>query len=373
MSDENYSNIILEEAEIKKQKRDKINAQRRVRRANRTQEEKEIQREKDRSYAKKRLEKYKDEINTKRREDRKNWTKEKLERVKERDRKYYQDHKDIIKLRSVNWYKNNKSKANEGAKARYMENREMRIEYQKKYYKDNLEYYTEYNRNRYWNDRDGDLARSHEYYKENKESILEYQAKYYQENKEYLIDYQRKYVNELRNKLYQILGPRCVVCGIDDLQFLTVDHINDDGGRDREERGGLPGLLRYLRGIDWNEKYIRENLQILCYNHNCGKGRRLYLDKPDKELNPGERKNRKLLTETFNFFGPCEVCGESDLRYLSIDHRHNDGAECRRNGEPDGRDLYQYFRNIGWPEDLKQKYGCLCYNHNCGKNRVIYI
>jgi len=57
-------------------------------------------------YAKKRLEKHKDEINDKRREDRKNWTKEKLERTKERDRKYYQNHKDIVKLRSINWYKN---------------------------------------------------------------------------------------------------------------------------------------------------------------------------------------------------------------------------------------------------------------------------
>jgi hypothetical protein len=61
-------------------------------------------------------------------------------------------------------------------------------------------------------------------------------------------------------------------CGINKVEFLTLDHIYNDGAEERKllnpnMRGGV-GLYRYLRDKGFPNK---DRYQVLCYNCNCAK------------------------------------------------------------------------------------------------------
>ena len=58
--------------------------------------------------------------------------------------------------------------------------------------------------------------------------------------------------------------------------------------------------------------------------------------------------------------GRCEVCGITELEYLTVDHRFMDGAQHRR--ATHGKIYHDIVKN-GFPKD--KGYRVLCYNHNC--------
>ena len=69
--------------------------------------------------------------------------------------------------------------------------------------------------------------------------------------------------------LYAELGNRCVNCGERDLLFLTIDHVNNDGGKYRKQSMAHYKIHRLL-------KHHRQNtgaLQLLCMNCNHAKMR----------------------------------------------------------------------------------------------------
>lgn len=81
------------------------------------------------------------------------------------------------------------------------------------------------------------------------------------------------------------------------------------------------------------------------------------------------RKQKAKLYELFFFhYGrACLCCGESDKRFLSIEHLNNDGAAHRRllNGRsPDH--IIRDLRKREWPSG----YATLCFNCNMGKARM---
>ena len=65
----------------------------------------------------------------------------------------------------------------------------------------------------------------------------------------------------------------------------------------------------------------------------------------------------------------CQCCGESILKFLSIDHKNNDGAEHRRKIEGRKNISATYFnykiKQNNFPKGLQ----ILCYNCNYGKAR----
>jgi hypothetical protein len=91
----------------------------------------------------------------------------------------------------------------------------------------------------------------------------------------------------------------------------------------------------------------------------------LPLEKQDKD----QKFRIKLQKEAFNFFGPCKTCGDTNLTHLTISHIHDNGAEKRKNREGGGTKLLQKFRNLGWPESLKEDYCLECFSCNCSKNK----
>ncbi len=62
----------------------------------------------------------------------------------------------------------------------------------------------------------------------------------------------------------------------------------------------------------------------------------------------------------------CVCCGEKDVRFLTIDHIYDNGAEERKriNNKGGGYNFYFYLRSVGFP---KHGYQILCYNCNCGR------
>jgi hypothetical protein len=71
-----------------------------------------------------------------------------------------------------------------------------------------------------------------------------------------------------REEVYSHYGNACACCGETRYAFLTIDHVDNDGKRHRQEIGGdALALCRWLRDRD----YPKDGFQILCRNCNYAK------------------------------------------------------------------------------------------------------
>jgi hypothetical protein len=79
----------------------------------------------------------------------------------------------------------------------------------------------------------------------------------YQHSKQYRHEYWLKQ----RNAVIEMLGGKCVYCGISDLRVLQIDHINGGGGKEIRKYGPRRYKIYLAR------KCI--GLQLLCANCNA--------------------------------------------------------------------------------------------------------
>lgn len=120
----------------------------------------------------------------------------------------------------------------------------------------------------------------------------------------------RECKQKFRTQMFEVLGNGgCVECGIMDRRCLQFDHINGGGLRQQKWlRGSSYNVLKYY--INQPQK-AREEIQILCVNHNWIK-----MDK-----NPHWRR-----IQLFDILGHrCVRCGETDKRALQFDHINGRG------------------------------------------------
>ena len=61
----------------------------------------------------------------------------------------------------------------------------------------------------------------------------------------------------------------CICCGVTGIDFLTLDHINNDGADHRRKAKTGAGCDFYAWLLKTN--YEDEAIQIMCYNCNCAK------------------------------------------------------------------------------------------------------
>ena len=80
---------------------------------------------------------------------------------------------------------------------------------------------------------------------------------------------QKKITLDLRKKIIEGFGSKCVCCGEDDYMFLTIDHINDDGYSERKLFNN--NMYSFYQSLIKNNFPIG-NYQLLCYNCNCCRG-----------------------------------------------------------------------------------------------------
>ena len=93
------------------------------------------------------------------------------------------------------------------------------------------------------------------------------QAKYREANREKLRAYNKNHSLQIKLKVLEYYGGKCVECGLDDFRALQIDHINDDGAEHRKSLGGqnFSGKMFYAWIVKNN---FPDDLQILCANHN---------------------------------------------------------------------------------------------------------
>lgn len=76
--------------------------------------------------------------------------------------------------------------------------------------------------------------------------------------------------------------------------------------------------------------------------------------------------NRRIRQEILVAYGgTCKCCGETEPKFLAVDHIYNDGGEHRRLiKRTAGGQFYKWLRQHGYPQD---RYQLLCHNCNCAK------
>ena len=62
--------------------------------------------------------------------------------------------------------------------------------------------------------------------------------------------------------------PQCACCGEATFEFLTIDHVNNDGAEHRRDGVGSTSLMCWLKRNNWPDGF-----QVLCWNCNDGKER----------------------------------------------------------------------------------------------------
>jgi hypothetical protein len=80
----------------------------------------------------------------------------------------------------------------------------------------------------------------------------------------------KRWRTQVFKQVIAFYGNCCVCCGERITQFLTIDHINNDGYLERRNTGIRGGYRWYQQLL---AKPKREDLQILCYNCNNGRHR----------------------------------------------------------------------------------------------------
>jgi hypothetical protein len=92
----------------------------------------------------------------------------------------------------------------------------------------------------------------------------------YQNNREYILARSKKYELSNKIKIIKEYGGKCICCGENELEFLTIDHINNNGAEERKitKQGTGGKLYRWLI----KNNFPKDNYQLLCYNCNCAKG-----------------------------------------------------------------------------------------------------
>jgi hypothetical protein len=101
------------------------------------------------------------------------------------------------------------------------------------------------------------------YYKnheENKAKKAVQMKKWRAENKEKSRHQSRQKVVRMRDAIHEMYGHVCALCGYENKQALTLDHIAGNGNVEREELGAY-GV--YRRAI---EKKRQDEYRILCMN-----------------------------------------------------------------------------------------------------------
>ena len=75
-----------------------------------------------------------------------------------------------------------------------------------------------------------------------------------------------KYRKRLKEQVFKKLGGKCVCCGVDTMEFLSLHHTRGNGQIDRGS--SLYSLLRRIRDGNYDEK----DYDIMCFNCNLSLG-----------------------------------------------------------------------------------------------------
>ena len=121
---------------------------------------------------------------------------------------------------------------------------------------------------KYYKDPAKDNARKIAYRKANLDVCRSRERAYYEANKDKWRVSGRKSRLALRLDVLIAYGGHCACCGENQYEFLSLDHMNNDGAAHRRTlKTRCEGVYRQLRQQGYPEGY-----QVLCMNCNFAKG-----------------------------------------------------------------------------------------------------
>ena len=91
---------------------------------------------------------------------------------------------------------------------------------------------------------------------------------YYHKNKKAIIEKRRQADRKLKREVMDRYGGKCACCGESLLEFLTIDHVNNDGAEHRQRVGKGRRIYQDIKDHDFPEGIY----QVLCFNCNIAKG-----------------------------------------------------------------------------------------------------
>jgi len=187
----------------------------------------------------------------------------------------------------------------------------------------------------------------------------------------YQNEYKKTYL-KLKNDILSYYSNNkvcCNKCGKTDINILSIDHINGGGRKQYKTIGiNMKGGISFYRWLKKNN--YPNGYQVLCmgcqfikrYEENeCGKRSSTHKYKAKIKLN--------IITHYSNKTCKCNICGETDIRQLTIDHINNDGAEHRKITGGSGNSMYEWIVKNNYPNNPPLQ--VLCINCNMAKGKSI--
>jgi len=99
----------------------------------------------------------------------------------------------------------------------------------------------------------------------------EHEKQWQKENQQYLREADRQRTRRTKEEVISHYGGVCVCCGESNIIFLTIDHIQGNGSKQRKEATGTSnGGRRFYAWL--RAKGYPPEFQVLCWNCNCAKG-----------------------------------------------------------------------------------------------------
>lgn len=213
--------------------------------------------------------------------------------AKQYQAEYHEKHKDQLNTQCRKYYQENKEKLKERKRRYYQKHKEKIYEYQKKWCALHREHIRK--RNKRWEQLNPEKRRksANESYHRNKEKNRARRIKrasiWYYKNKDRILPIKKaryqKLVAELRAQIFSRYGAKCNCCGLDDIRFLSIDHVYC--GKGNSSPAGDRHTLTFFKRIIAEE--FPKDYQVLCMNCNWAKG--VYKKCPheqDKELGLGQ-------------------------------------------------------------------------------------
>jgi hypothetical protein len=130
----------------------------------------------------------------------------------------------------------------------------------------------------YKNNCEQEKNRRKKYYAENSQAQKKYGRDYYAENREEILmkqkksstrkEYHRQYYRQLKQRVIDAYGGKCLCCGETHFEFLTIDHINGGGRKDRMKHKGA-GFYAHLE----KRGFPKQGYRLLCMNCNFALGK----------------------------------------------------------------------------------------------------
>jgi hypothetical protein len=115
------------------------------------------------------------------------------------------------------------------------------------------------------------VIRARKWFEDNRNRRYEYIKGWNTRNKDKISIYQKRYKEKLRKKVFgHYSGEKivCACCGESVIEFLSLDHINGGGNKQRKEIGTRGGHQFYQWIVNNN---YPPGFQVLCFNCNHAK------------------------------------------------------------------------------------------------------